>query len=658
MKSLWSDQEAEAFSKNDLSLRVYSSRLLGQDPHLVLYGGGNTSVKTKQKNFFNEEEEILYIKGSGWDLATIEEAGFAPVRLNTLLKLARFESLSDTDMVTQQRAAMLNPNAPSPSVEAILHALIPYKFVDHTHADSVIAITNTENGAERIRSVYGNRVLYVPYVMPGFILARKIFELTQDINWEKIEGIVLLNHGIFSFGKTAKESYERMIKLVGEADKYLLDKKAKTILTASPNQELVGEKISKFRQELFKASGQAWVCNLNQSSVAIGFSNLPKLHEISNRGPLTPDHVIHTKRVPALINGEDISTIVEKYVLDYRKYFEANKTQNMQMLDPAPRWAVWPGVGTINIGQNMDRVNVIRDISEQTMKAIQWAENLNVWKALPEKDIFEVEYWELEQAKLKNKQTSTSYFSGKIVLVTGAYQGIGRAIVNEMLKQGACVVAVDIDQRINEFKNKALLNISCDLTKAEEVAKIPELAARMFGGLDIIVSNAGIFPAGEKIESLPLDTWQKSMDVNLTSHLILMKACLPILKNGIDPSIIIMASKNVPAPGPGAAAYSAAKAGLSQLARVAALELAPLGIRVNQVHPNAVFDTGIWTEEILKNRAAHYNMSVEKYKKNNLLGREIQSKDIAQLVCAMAGPAFRVTTGAQIPADGGNDRVI
>jgi len=658
MKNRWNEAEAAKFAKSPLAMRVYTSRLIGADPQLVLHGGGNTSLKMKAKNFFQDEEDILYVKGSGWDLATIEEAGFAPVKMTSLLRLAQQEVLSDSDMVNQQRAALLDPNAPNPSVEAILHAILPFAFVDHTHTDSMIAITNTPNGQARLQEVFGQRVLYVPYVMPGFLLARKVFELTQDVDWSKLQGIVLLNHGLFTFGPDAKTSYERMINLVDECETYLQKKSAASVATKKAKADFPALALAQVRKDIYHQSKLPFLCELNQSPEAVGFSELPNANEISSRGPLTPDHVIHTKRLPLQMTEQSMVTCVAAYAESYRKYFASHSTPDLKILDVAPRWAVWPGQGLVSIAQSVDRLKVIRDISEQTIRAIQWSEKLAQWQALPEKDIFEVEYWELEQAKLKRGASKPAPFTGQVALVTGACQGIGKAIAQELLVQGAAVVAVDIDQKIHNLKHKALLTLDGDLTSLDFVRSLPAQIVKKFGGLDLLVSNAGIFPPGETIEKLNLQTWRKSLDVNLTSHFELLQVCIPFLKLGISPSVMFIASKNVPAPGPGAAAYSAAKAGLTQLARVAALELGPFGIRVNMVHPNAIFDTGIWTPEVLQNRAAHYKMSVEDYKKNNILKVEITSKDVAELVAAMLGSAFKATTGAQVAIDGGNDRVI
>jgi len=661
MKSLWNEQEAAERAVNPLALRVYTSRLLGREPALVLHGGGNTSVKVREPNLFGESEYLLYVKGSGWDLATIEAKGFAPVRMDTLLKLAALEQLSDTDMVRVQKAAMTDPNAPTPSVEAILHALIPFTFVDHTHSDAVVAITNTPGGEETIQRVLGGRVLYIPYVMPGFALARLVFELTRDTDWSKYDGMVLQHHGIFSFANDGRESYERMIQFVTAAEDFLREKGAlKAELpaaAANPESAEVLRSLATLRKEVSLKAGVAMVALLDGSANALGYANLPRIAEISGRGPLTPDHVIHTKRTPMLL-GSDAAQAVTGYADAYLEYFQRNASVGLVALDPAPKWVVWPGHGVVSFGASAKRASVVADIVRHTMRAQGWAETLGGWQALPERDIFDVEYWELEQAKIK-KSGARLPLEGKIALVTGAASGIGKACVDALRAQGAAVVAVDLNPALeSNWKGSDVLALTSNLTERAAVDAAVASAVRRFGGLDIVVANAGIFPASANIDALEDDIWQKTLDINLTSQMYLFRAAAPYLQLGLDPAIVVVASKNVAAPGPGAAAYSASKAAMTQLARVAALELGPRGVRVNVVHPHAVMDTALWTPEILHSRAQHYGMSVEEYKRNNLLKVEVKSKDVAELVAAMAGPLFAKTTGAQLPIDGGSDRII
>jgi len=656
MRNLWNIAEAKKLGDVPLKLRVYSSRLLGQEEDLVLHGGGNTSVKTKEKNIFGIEEDIIYIKGSGWDLATIEEAGFAPVKLKVLQQLAELDHLSDVEMVKYQRMAMTNPSAPNPSVEAILHAIIPYTFVDHTHADAVVTISNTPNGNERIKELYGDNMLIVPYVMPGFVLAKEIYKLTRGLDWNKIEGMILLNHGVFTFHDDAMVSYENMIKIVTKAEDYL-KQKVTVKLEGSGKGKVAPLKLARLRQIVSKLWGKPILAQIDNSEVCTAFSNLPNLSTIVNKGPLTPDHIIRTKRTPVVLSGDHEEDILN-YANEYKDYFNEFNNGDQIALDPSPRWAVWPGHGTLSFGTTVKNSNIIRDITRHTIKAIFQAEQLNGWDTLSKSDLFEMEYWILEQEKLKKDKVAKP-MQGKIALVTGAASGIGKACVERLIDVGAVVTALDINPSINTcFNQSEVLGIECDVTNIEQLKISIEKSIAHFGGLDMLITNAGIFPKSLSIGEMDDETWNKSLDINVTSHQQLIKYCLPYLTLGIEPSIVIIASKNVPAPGPGVSAYSVAKAGLTQLGRIAALELGERGIRVNIIHPNAVYDTGIWTDEILKARADHYGLTVETYKTNNVLKVEVTSKDVAEMAVMMLGPTFSKTTGAQIPIDGGNERII
>ena len=657
MKSLWSDEEAAAHS-GDLAQRVYTSRLLGRDKSLVLHGGGNTSVKIRERSLVGDEEEILYVKGSGWDLEFIEAAGFSPVRMAHLIKLARLETLSDPQMVNELVTHMTRASAPAPSVETILHALIPHKYVDHTHSDAVLAVTNTANGAQRITRIYGDRVVIIPYVMPGFDLARLCAELFPRQSGKNTIGMVLLNHGIFSFGATARESYERMIELVDLAERYLADQGSWLLAPANSRQTPAGHatQIAELRKSISRAAGWPMIVASHQDARAASFARRPDIATISQQGPVTPDHVIRTKRLPML--GSD----VDSFAATYRDYFNRNSARAKEpksILDTAPRVVLDPDLGMCAAGRTPKDAAIVADLYRHTMDVIERATLLGGYKALPDGDIFDVEYWDLEQAKLR-KAGSPPLFAGEVALVTGAASGIGRLCVDSLLARGAAVIGLDIDDRIEKLhKRPDFLGKRCDVTARDEVLAAIESAVRAYGGLDILILNAGIFPGGTSIAALDDAAWRQVMNINLDSNLILLRECHALLK--LAPRggrVAVIGSKNVPAPGPGAAAYSASKAALVQLARVAALEWGADNIRINVLHPNAVFDTGIWTDEVLTSRAAHYGLSVEQYKKNNILKTEVTSRDVAELAAEMCGPLFAKTTGAQVPVDGGNERVI
>jgi rhamnose utilization protein RhaD (predicted bifunctional aldolase and dehydrogenase)/NAD(P)-dependent dehydrogenase (short-subunit alcohol dehydrogenase family) len=657
MRNSWNNSEAEKLGGDILKLRVYSSRLLGMESDLVLHGGGNTSAKTTIKNIYGEDEEIIYVKGSGWDLATIEEAGFAAVKLKALQRLAELDHLSDIEMVKYQRMAMIDPASPNPSVEAILHAVIPFTYVDHTHADSVVTISNTPNGKARIQEIYSSKMLVVPYVMPGFLLAKEIYRLTKGMDWDKMEGIILLNHGVFTFHDEAKLSYEKMIDIVTKAEEYIKDRVEITPSTTESSSTIDTVKISRLRQNVSKAWGKPILAHFDNSKVSTAFSESSDLNKIANRGPLTPDHIIRTKRTPVILSQDHEKDILN-YAKDYKNYFNEFTTEDLVCLDPAPRWAVWPGQGTLSFGNSVKNCNIVYDISLHTMKAILEAEQFGKWHTLSKNDLFNMEYWVLEQEKLKRDKTPKP-MQAKIALVTGAASGIGKACVEKLVDEGAVVAALDIDPVIKAcYGQDEVISIECDITNKDQLKNAIKKTITHYGGLDLLVANAGIFPESYNISDMNDSVWNKSLEVNVTGHQQLLKLSLPYLELGMEPAVVIIGSKNVLAPGPGASAYSVAKAGLTQLGRIAALEFGEKGIRVNMLHPNAVYDTNIWTDEIVRKRAEHYKLTVEEYKANNILKVTISSRDVAILAVSMLGSTFSKTTGAQVTIDGGNDRVI
>ncbi len=656
MKNLWNDAEAKSF-KGDLGLRVYTSRLLGRDASLVLHGGGNTSVKLRERSLVGEDEDILYVKGSGWDLEFIEEAGFSPVRLSHLLRLAQLEALSDPEMVNELVTHTTRASAPAPSVETILHAILPHRYVDHTHADAVLSVTNTAEGEARIREIYGDRVVVIPYVMPGFDLAQLCAQRFPAEAGPNTIGMVLMNHGVFSFGATARESYERMIALVQLAEDYLGRKRAWTLPPPKNGaaDSAIRSDLARLRRDVSAVAGFPLVMRCHRDARSLSFARRPELPRIA-QGPATPDHAIRTKRLPLI--GRDVAT----YAQDYRAYFNEHAPRAKELktiLDTAPRVVLDPELGMCALGRTARDAGIVSDLYTHTMNVIDRAELLGGFRALPAKDIFDVEYWDLEQAKLR-KGAKPPVFAGEVALVTGAASGIGKACVAALLSRGAAVIGLDINPAIENLHQRAdFLGIHCDVTREAAIQGALETGVRAFGGLDMLVLNAGVFPAGTKLAELGTDEWRRVMQINLDANFFLMRECHGLLRLAPRAGrIVVIGSKNVPAPGPGAAAYSASKAGVNQLARVAALEWGVDGVRVNTLHPDAVFDTASWTEEVLQARAAHYRMTVEEYKRRNVLKTDVTSSDVAELAAEMCGPAFAKTTGAQVPVDGGNERVI
>jgi rhamnose utilization protein RhaD (predicted bifunctional aldolase and dehydrogenase) len=369
---------------SDLEKRVYTSRLLGSDDSLVLHGGGNTSVKI---------DNTLYVKGSGWDLATIEKEGFSPVDLKTLQNMATYESLSDTQMVQEQKEAMSNKTAPSPSVEAILHAIIPFKYVDHTHANSIVTISNSINGEKIIKELYKD-YLIIPYVMPGFILAKKVYEMSIDIDWSSIKGIILHNHGVFTFDNDAKISYDKMIESVSIATNYLKSNADITIPQICISED--GFDIDRLQKLLDNQT-----IMINQSPLAVAFASRMDLEKLVNGGVLTPEHVLRTKRLPLILQiSDNIEKKIKEYQNSYIEYF-SKYAVNKTILSTLPKWIIVIDYGTITIGKDAKECRIITDINNHTMLAMLRASKLGGYRGISESDTFDMEYWELEQAKIK-----------------------------------------------------------------------------------------------------------------------------------------------------------------------------------------------------------------------------------------------------------------
>src|SRR5512134_128474 len=483
MKSLWSDAEAAQFS-GPLGPRVYTSRLLGRDQSLVLHGGGNTSVKLREKNLFGEDEDVLYVKGSGWDLETIEAAGFAPVKLDYVRRLASLPALSDPQMVNELATHTLRAGAPAPSIETILHAILPNKYVDHTHADAVLSVSNSPDGDQRVRDIYGDKVVVIPYVMPGFDLAAYCAREFPKQATKGTVGMVLLSHGVFSFAEDARESYELMIELVSMAEKYLAAQKAWSIgLPPASAPAFKREDAAKLRHEVSRAAGFPMLCLCNDSPRFLGFARHPDVARISQRGPATPDHVIRTKPVPML--GRDVAG----FGAEYRRYFETNAKQAKEsktILDAAPRMALDPELGLAAFGRTAKDTRIVEDLYEHTVEVILRAEALGGWRALEAKHIFDIEYWDLEQAKLK-KAGSAPAFAGEVALVAGAASGIGKACAEAFLRRGAAVVGLDRNPAIETlFRRQDYLGVVCDLTDAGSIDAALNAAVKRFGGVDML----------------------------------------------------------------------------------------------------------------------------------------------------------------------------
>ncbi len=655
MRNRWNEDEAAAW-QGLLGQCVYASRLLGADPEVVVHGGGNTSVKEHATNLHGDAVEVLCIKASGAELRTIEADGFARLDLVRVRRLADLESLDDTTMLEELRGARLRSHAPSPSVEAILHAVIPAPAVLHTHPNSLLSVCNTANGAALVRELYGDRVVVVPYAMPGFAVARLGASLFRELATPDTVGVVLLHHGLFTFADTPREAYERMVDLVTIADDHLAAHasggRSPWPVRVPPPVDRV--EIAALRRAISDAADRPCIVRRHTDDASWAFAQRPDVAAISRRGVATPDHAIWTKPLPML--GRDAAA----YAQEYREYFARHTAgRELRMLDPAPRVVIDGELGLLTAGPDLAAESAAAEIYLQTISTIEQAEGLGGYVALPPQDVFDLEYWELEQLKLA-RGARTAEFTGEVALVTGANSGIGRACALGLLARGAAVIGVDVNPAVADSNDDpAFLGIACDQTDAAAVAAALDRGVERFGGIDMVVAAAGLFPESAPIAAHDPVAWRRAMSVNVDGLVQLFALVHPLLR--LAPRrgrVAVIGSKNIPAPGPGASAYSASKAAANQIARVAALEWAADGIRINSVHPDAVFDTALWTPALLAERAKRYGMSIEDYKRRNMMGVEITSAAVADLVAALLGAPFRCTTGAHVTIDGGNERTI
>jgi rhamnose utilization protein RhaD (predicted bifunctional aldolase and dehydrogenase)/NAD(P)-dependent dehydrogenase (short-subunit alcohol dehydrogenase family) len=658
MRSRWDSTEAP---EDPLGQAAYGARLLGSDPALVLHGGGNTSIKSAVTDVTGSQVEVLFVKGSGYDLASIPPEGFTPLRLSRLRELLGVERLTDPQMVNELRCARLDASAPDPSVEALLHALLPFPAVQHSHADAIVTLTNLADGEATVREVFGDTVAVIPYVMPGFDLAATVARIWPLQSSDATIGLVLLNHGLFTVGEDTRQAYQRHVELIDTAERFLANHAGSSETSVPiPLPPVAPTELAELRRAVSAAAGTSMIVRRHTDPAVATFVAREDLAEIATRGPATPDHIIRTKLAP------QIGTDVDAYVGRYREYFARNSARRAALghseltaLDPAPRVLLDARLGMLTAGRQAKDADIAADIYHHTIDIITAGERLGGYRALPEAELFDVEYWDLEQAKLR-RAGDPPMFAGQIAVVTGAASGIGKACALALLKAGAAVVGMDMASSVADTHTGAsYLGIQVDVTDPDAVDAALLQGVERFGGLDMVVVSAGVFAASAPIADLDADAWRKTMSVNVDSVATLFRSVHPLL--ALSPSggrVAVIASKNVSAPGPGAAAYSASKAALTQLSRVAALEWATDRIRVNVVHPDAVFDTGLWTADLLAERAGRYGMTVEQYKRRNLLHTEVFSSLVAAAVVRLCSDEFAATTGAQVPVDGGSDRVV
>ncbi|WP_420583983.1 bifunctional aldolase/short-chain dehydrogenase [Ruegeria sp.] len=646
----------------ELGERVYTSRLIGQNPDLLMHGGGNTSVKLERPNLFGSVERVLHVKGSGWDLDTIEAPGLPGVWLDPLLKARTLEVLSDEDMVDYQRANLLSSSSPNPSVETLLHAFLPHKYVDHTHATPFLILADLPNAEEVCRKIFGDRLGIVPYIMPGFGLAKKAAEVYEQN--PEVEGLLLLKHGHFAFGGSAKESYDRIVSHTNEVAAYLGltdltpigERKPAANLDALPVLRGVIAEVSVDRD------GAMPVFDLRNGDHTHDFMARGDIDALATRGMASPDHVIRTKGRPLVLrqsdlaNRDTIKAKVEAFADDYRAYFDRQAPQANEpktLLSPDPKHAWIEGIGVVGMGGNAKAASVAADLAEQNIRVRAVGEDAGGFYPIGEKDMFDCEYWSLEQAKL-GKGTPPP-FQGKVVMVTGGAGAIGLATAKAFAAKGANVLLVDMDQTALDAAQAELgkwhATHADDITSEDAADRAMNAAVLAFGGLDILVSNAGTATTGSMLE-LEDAAFRAAFELNFFAHKNFATAAARLMQaQGRGGQILFNISKQAVNPGKNFGAYGTPKAATLFLMRQLTLELAGSGIRVNGVNADRI-RSGLLTEDFIKQRAAARGVSEQDYMGGNLLGREVEARHVADGFVNLA--LMERTTGHVVTVDGGN----
>ena len=680
MRSRWND--AEAAKLDGVDLLVYASRLVGAETSLVVWGGGNTSLKTSERDHRGRDVGVLRVKGSGSDLKSVQRKDFPGVRMDDIRALLDRQDMGDQEMVAYLAHGLMDPGGVRPSIETLLHGFVDAKAVVHTHADAIVSLTNNDRPREVLVSVYGKDVIALEYRRPGFRISR---EVADAIAAEpQARALVLERHGTICWGATVREAYESTLELITRAEEAIAERKQGRRVFGGPRVDTLApaarratalEVAPRLRGRLGRS--KRVVLGFDDSSPVLTFASSVEAPALSQVGPATPDHTIYTKRLPCFVDlarpteesgpmWEAIERSVERFVADYTAYFEAHKFPGAELVDPLPRVVLVPALGMFTAGRDRRTAGIVDDIYHHTIDVIGSASAFGRYVSLTAQDAFDVEYWPLELYKLTLAPPEKE-LARRIALITGGASGIGRAVARRLAAEGAHVVIGDLDEagarKTADEVSAAVgggraLGLRMDVTSETSVRAAFEETVLAYGGLDILVSNAGMAYSAP-VERMALDDWERSFAVNATGHFLVAREAMRILiRQGLGGALVFVATKNVMSPGKDFAAYSAAKAAEAQLAKVLALEGAPHGIRSNIVNPDAVFqDSKLWSEEVRRERAAAQGIGVEQledfYRKRNLLGARILPEDVAEAVLFLAADRSAKTTGCTLTVDGG-----
>jgi rhamnulose-1-phosphate aldolase/alcohol dehydrogenase len=676
MRSRWNDAEAAAL--DGLDLLVYASRLIGAEPSLVVWGGGNTSIKTVERDHRGRELSVLRVKGSGSDLKSIQRKDFPGVRMDDITALLERQEMGDQEMVNYLAHGLMDVGGVRPSIETLLHGFLPAHAVVHTHADAIVSLTNNDRCGEVFTSVYGKDVITLRYLRPGFRMSREVADAI--VEHPEAKALVLERHGTITWGATVREAYEATIELISRAEAAIAGKTMGRRAFGGPRVPVLPT-VERRTAALAVAPRVRGVLGRARRVVVL-FDDAPDVTEfvssseaprLSQVGPATPDHTIYTKRLPCVVETDgsgdlaaQIERSIERFVGEYTRYFDAHRVEGAELTDPLPRVVLVPGLGMFTAGRDRRTAGIVNDIYHHTIAVIGNASAFGEYVSLSARDAFDVEYWPLELYKL-TREPPEKELARRIALVTGGGSGIGRAVAKKLAAEGAHVVVGDLDaagakQTADEIVATIgagrALGVRMDVTREDSVRAAFEEAVLAYGGLDLLVSNAGVAHSAP-VDRMELKDWERSFAVNATGHFLVAREAMRILiAQRLGGALVFVATKNVMSPGKDFAAYSAAKAAEAQLAKVLALEGAPHGIRSNIVNPDAVFqDSKLWSEDVRRERAAAQGIAVEQleefYRKRNLLGARILPEDVAEAVCFLASDRSAKTTGCTLTVDGG-----
>jgi rhamnulose-1-phosphate aldolase/alcohol dehydrogenase len=679
MNSRWDDAAARDLS--DLDLLVYASRLIGAETGLVVWGGGNTSIKRGERDHRGREVRVLRVKGSGSDLKSIQRKDFPGVRMDDILALLERDQMEDQAMVDYFAHALLEPTSPRPSIETPLHGFLPATAVIHTHADAIVSLTNNDRCGDVLRQVYGDEVVALPYLRPGFPIARQVAQAFERHSGAR--AILLEKHGTICWGDSVKDAYLSTIELISRAEEAIARQTRGRVRfggveVAAPSpaeRRRVAAAVAPGLRGLLSRDRRV-VMTFDDSADVLEFAASREARLLSGVGPATPDHTLYAKRLPCFVPVDRpgdpdavkaaVPAAVRSFVADYTAYFDAHNTGGATLSDPFPRVIVVAGLGMFTVGKDRRTAGIVSDIYHHTISVLGAASSFGRYVSLSPRDAFEVEYWPLELYKLTLAPPEKE-LARRIALVTGAASGIGRAAALRLAAEGAHVVVTDLDSAgarkvadevIAAWGGGRALGVGMDVTSESSVRAALDGTLLAYGGLDLVVSNAGIAHSAP-IDQLDLDDWERSFAVNTTGHFLVAREALRVLKaQGLGGAFVFVATKNVMSPGKDFGAYSASKAAEAQLAKVLALEGGPHGIRSNIVNPDAVFrDSKLWSEDVRRERARAQGISVDDledfYRKRNILARPILPEDVAEAVLFLCSDRSAKTTGCTITVDGG-----